>query len=140
MIPGKYISLSDFDTQYKVTINGETQFVKLVKFANNAYWGLNIESGAGTPYTETWSMWTADNQTTGSHWVFAKYGAIGEEITLKIEKSNTTINKLDNKYVDYENSSYIKSIENSIPKVWTGTQSEYDALTTKDETTIYLIK
>ena len=64
----------------------------------------------------------------------------GDTISVEIWKCTLGETKLDNKYVDYENSSYIKSIENSIPKIWTGTQSEYDALTTKDETTIYLIK
>ena len=40
--------------------------------------------------------------------------------------------------IDWVQTNY--ALKTDVPKIWTGTQSEYDAITNKDSSTIYFIK
>ena len=63
--------------------------------------------------------------------------------SITISKNLSVITQIDSKFVD----AYTKAEANTtfakksdIPSIWIGTEAEYDALTTKDNNTIYVIK
>ena len=138
-ISSNILSVGDY---IRLVINGEDRgdYAKVVS-NSGTIWKVNYRDSANG-----YSLYPNYNNNSGQ---LNFYGLnanpatnlpSGDTISVEIWKCALGEKKLDNKYVDYENSSYIKAIENSIPKIWTGTQSEYDALTNKDSSTIYFIK
>lgn len=129
------LSVGDY---IRLVINSEDRgdYTKVVSNSNS--WKVNYSDSANG-----YSLYPGSNAQLNFYGVGATPATnlpSGDTISVEIWKCTLGETKLDNKYVDYENSSYIKSIENSIPKIWTGTQSEYDAITNKDSSTIYFIK
>lgn len=65
-----------------------------------------------------------------------KYISVGQDDKVNIRKSDGSSIAIEDSIMTEEQ----KSKLNSTPTFWTGTQSEYDAIQTKDENTYYFIK
>jgi len=109
--------------------------------SDGGFW-INQDPNNGTPFNDTWSVYT----NNGSEYFIPIYNlGVGQhKIELVKDGGEQLVTKqIDSKYVDTYTKSEIDATyakKSDVPQIWTGTQSEYDAITNKDSSTIYFIK
>ena len=81
---------------YRVTINDDVYVTNAVYFAGDNI-GLNMEEGAESPFTDTWSIYKDINF---GNFLSSKQIALGDTVHLKVEQLTCTAKTIDNKYLD----------------------------------------
>ena len=116
--------------------------------STNVYW-INQDPTKGSPFNDTWSVYSGNgesyhisiNTLSGTQHKIELVKNVGEQLVTR---------QIDSKYVDAYTKSEIDAkitdiastyaTKAEVPVIWIGTQEQYDAITTKSETTIYIIK
>jgi hypothetical protein len=100
---------------YRVTLDGDEFITTAVTFGGTqgTYTGLNMEAGAESPFTDTWSMYN-----TSTTMFTLNGGTQGQEVSIKVEELTCTTTLIDNKYI---NSSWEKGTgANSVKLIGNG--------------------
>lgn len=116
--------------------------------STNVYW-INQDPTKGSPFNDTWSVYSGNGESysisinilSGTQHKIELVKNVGEQLVTR---------QIDSKYVDAYTKSEIDAkitdiastyaTKAEVPQIWIGTQEQYDAITTKSETTIYIIK
>ncbi len=116
--------------------------------STNVYW-INQDPTNGAPFNDTWSVYSGNGESY--HICINNLGGTQHKIELVKNVGEQLVRKqIDSKYVDAYTKSEIDAkitdiastyaTKAEVPQIWTGTQEAYDALETKVESTIYIIK